>query len=403
MSPAVWGARIYLLESLGTALAGLLFHFGLAHLPLSIAGIAAGALAWAAALFTGPEEDRSWRWTAHTLRVLSLLALAYLIPGHPLPGSRFFSPRAPGYQLHAQVSSAHAALAVLSRGDQVLISANGQLVCSNQEGAATEELIHTSLLVHPSPRRVLMISGGLSGGLAEALKHAVERIDYVELDPALLELARKFGGASVQRVLDDPRVQLKIADGRQVVAQQRGEYDVILVGVPGPASALANRFFTEEFFHSARAALRPGGIIRLVLAGSEGYLTAQQALTHATVVHALEGVMNNSVILPGGTTLLLAGRDDAPEVSAPRLIERLRSRRLALEHFGETELMARVLPFKREQVREHLARVQPLPNRDLHPAAYFHESLSWIALSAPGLSGQMVRLAQRAQQGVEDH
>ena len=45
----------------------------------------------------------------------------------------------------------------------------------------------------PAPRRVLLIGGGVNGSIAEALKHpTVERIDYVELDPALIDMARQF-------------------------------------------------------------------------------------------------------------------------------------------------------------------------------------------------------------------
>ncbi len=395
-SPAAWGARIYFIESLGTVLAGLLFHFVLTRLSLCWAALAAGALTWGTALLLWPVLGRPWRWFAGGMAAVSLLALIYLIPGLSLPGAWLLEPRVPGYQIQRRVNSAHAALTVMSRGDQVLISANGQVVWSNQEDAKAEALVHTSMLMHPTPERVLLISGGLGGGLREVLKHPVERIDYVELDPALIALVREFGGDPVRRALGDPRVHLQITDGRQFIASRRGMYDVILVGLPGPSSALVNRFYTEEFLIHARAALRPGGIIRLLSEGSEGYLTEQQALTHATLLHALVKIMGNSVILPGGTTLLLAGKNSAPEVSFPTLVQRLRARNLHLEHFSERSLAARLLSFKQEQVRRHLAEVRPLPNTDLHPAAYFHESLSWIALSAPRISHYLVERAQSA-------
>jgi hypothetical protein len=58
--------------------------------------------------------------------------------------------------------------------------------------AAAEEAVHYALLEHPSPGSLLLIGGGINGSLAEALKHpSLNRVDYVELDPAILDLAAK--------------------------------------------------------------------------------------------------------------------------------------------------------------------------------------------------------------------
>ena len=390
------GRADYFVESLGTVLAGLLFHFDLAHRSLAFAGLVAGAMVWVAALGVG-------RWASRRRRIpwvlagVSLLALAYLIPGVPLPGAALLVPRVPATSSLSQVNSSHAALSVMRRGDQVLISVNGQLAFSNQEDERVEALVHTTLVAHPRPRRVLLIGGGLDGGIREALKHPVERLDFVELDPALIDLARRFGGPAVRRALEDPRVQLQIADGRQFIAGRRQAFDVIMVGLSGPDSALANRFYTEEFFAQARAALRPGGDHPPAGGGLRGVPLGRPGPApghHRPCSGQQHGL---SVILPGGITLILSGKDGAPDVRPSTLIQRLRERRLPLSHFSETELMAMVLPFKGEQVRRRLAGVQPLPNTDLHPAAYFNESLLWIARASPRLSGFLVHSAQGAQ------
>ena len=71
---------------------------------------------------------------------------------------------------------------------------------------------------------MLLISGGVSGTLQEILKYPVETVDYVELDPLILEVARRYLPDS----LADPRIHLVNTDGRLYVRQfggQEGEGD----------------------------------------------------------------------------------------------------------------------------------------------------------------------------------
>jgi len=70
------------------------------------------------------------------------------------------------------------------------------------------------VLESPVPRRVLLIGGGVNGSIAEALKHpTVERIDTVELDPALIDMARQFFRRSCSPGLR-PSGHMHYADGR---------------------------------------------------------------------------------------------------------------------------------------------------------------------------------------------
>ncbi len=70
---------------------------------------------------------------------------------------------------------------------------NGVVLFNVPDPAAAEEAVHYALLEHPSPRSLLLIGGGLNGSIAQALRHpTLERVDYVELDPAILDLAREY-------------------------------------------------------------------------------------------------------------------------------------------------------------------------------------------------------------------
>jgi spermidine synthase len=398
LSAGRWAARVYLLESAGMVAAGLLFHLLMARVSFRSLALVAGAppLVVAVLLIFRPHLERRWRWLAGCGALVGLVSLAYLVPGLPLPGSRLISPSLPGYQLLDRQNSRHAALSVLRREDQILFLANGLTVFSNQDDRLVEGDLHLSLLAHPAPRRVLMIGGGLGGGLREALKHPVESIDYLELDQELVRLARKWA-PRLTTPLDDRRVRLIFGDGRQLVASRQQHYDLILVGLPGPDSALINRFFTEEFFTLARRALRPGGIVSVSLDGSETYLGDEMAQVHSSVRAAMRRACGNVSTLPGQRTLVFAGRGGAVDLGPATIGGRYRERKLATRLFGQSELLDRTQELKQELYLERLSSVLPLRNVDLHPAVYFHASLQWLARSLPSLSRALSSLAKSAE------
>src|SRR5690554_1090746 len=63
----------------------------------------------------------------------------------------------------------------------------------NDECAYQEMLAHTPLFAHPNPEKVLIIGGGDGGIVREVVRHqGVQSIDLCEIDPQVVEVARKF-------------------------------------------------------------------------------------------------------------------------------------------------------------------------------------------------------------------
>ena len=126
------------------------------------------------------------------------------------------------------------------------------------------------------PARTRRTAAGLSDRrrrerrVAEALQHpTIERLDYVELDPALIGMARQFFPAQTAAFDSGPRVRLHFLDGRRYLAESNEKFDVIIVDVPDPQTAQLNRFYTAEFFGMARAHLSPSGLLALELRSAE--------------------------------------------------------------------------------------------------------------------------------------
>jgi spermidine synthase len=116
-------------------------------------------------------------------------------------------------------------------------------------------------LLHPEPRRALVIglgSGSTAGWLGAV--PSIERVDVVELEPAVLHVAELCAPAN-QSVLRNPKVHVQIGDGREVLLTTAARYDVIVSEPSNPYRAGVASMFTREFYRAAAARLRPGGIL----------------------------------------------------------------------------------------------------------------------------------------------
>ncbi len=115
-------------------------------------------------------------------------------------------------------------------------------------------------LVHPQPRRALVIglgTGSTAGWLAAIPE--MERVDVVELEPAILEVARRCEPVN-ERVLDNPKVRVLIGDAREVLLASKESYDIIFSEPSNPYRAGISSLFTREFYQAVKQRLAPGGI-----------------------------------------------------------------------------------------------------------------------------------------------
>jgi protein-L-isoaspartate O-methyltransferase len=136
---------------------------------------------------------------------------------------------------------------------------------------------------HPSPRRVLLLGGGGYTFARDFLARLPDaRLDVVEIDPAVTDLARRHFGLQ-----DDPRLTIIHGDARTFLNESRAEkYDVILVDVFGSGGMPAH-LTTREVVESLHAALSEEGVLILntkgVLAGDAGRFIRAEHATLASV------------------------------------------------------------------------------------------------------------------------
>lgn len=122
-----------------------------------------------------------------------------------------------------------------------------------------EMITHVPQTIHPQPEEILVIGGGDGGAVREILKHPdVKHVRIVEVDERVVAAARRFF-PGLSQALDDPRVEVVIADGAEQVQAVRGGYDVIIVDSTDPVGP-AVKLFQTEFYRAVYDALTEEGV-----------------------------------------------------------------------------------------------------------------------------------------------
>jgi spermidine synthase len=99
---------------------------------------------------------------------------------------------------------------------------------------------------------------GFGGGRTAWYLHKhVPTLDVTaaELDPAVVELAKKYFGVRAQ-----DKFKINVADGRSYLTKSRERWDVIMIDAyRGPFVPF--HLLTEEFFKVVKSRLKPGGVV----------------------------------------------------------------------------------------------------------------------------------------------
>ncbi|HEY0943060.1 MAG TPA: fused MFS/spermidine synthase [Steroidobacter sp.] len=137
-----------------------------------------------------------------------------------------------------------------------------------------------ALFAKPDPKSILII--GLGGGtIPRALEEVVPdaRIDVVEIDPAVVKVARRFfdlGNSSSVNVIEaDGRVQVK----RALRQQQR--YDIVMLDA-FDHEYIPEHLLTREFLQEVKGLLTPSGVLA-ANTFSSSRLYDHESVTYASV------------------------------------------------------------------------------------------------------------------------
>jgi predicted membrane-bound spermidine synthase len=165
-------------------------------------------------------------------------------------------------------------------------------------------------LLHPAEvRRALVIglgSGSTAGWLGQLA--SIERVDVVELEPAMIEVARRCAPVNAG-VLDNPKVHIAVGDAREVLLTTPHRYDVIFSEPSNPYRAGIASLFTQEFYEAVGERLEPEGVFLQFVQAYE-IDTASMTTVYATLATQFGSV--ESWRTKGLDVMLLCRQEDRP-------------------------------------------------------------------------------------------
>jgi predicted membrane-bound spermidine synthase len=153
-------------------------------------------------------------------------------------------------------------VAVVQRDDVRSLFVGKKLVASDQPEARRHLglLGHIPLLLHPTPKQVLVIGLATGTTLNATLSHGIDTAECVDINPLMLRAAELFRKEN-QDVLNRPEVKVVIADARRYLKSRTGVFDCITTDPIHPADANSNNLYSLEFFRLASDALKSDGLM----------------------------------------------------------------------------------------------------------------------------------------------
>jgi spermidine synthase len=177
-----------------------------------------------------------------------------------------------------------------------------QLSCNGKgEGALPFFEGHTLLgavpaILHGGPRDVAIIGLGTGGtAWAAACRPETTDVTVYEIFGPQRRLLEVFRGLEryppLEGFLNDPRVRIEVADGRNALEQSPRQFDLIESDPIFPDRAYSGNLYSVEFFRRCARKLKPGGLVCAWAPTARIYASFHAAFPHVV------GLENRSIVV----------------------------------------------------------------------------------------------------------
>jgi spermidine synthase len=173
------------------------------------------------------------------------------------------------------------ALRLFRRGDEYIIALGGNELMSSRMSGSEEALATMSCARLRDPGSAKLLIGGYGMGFTLRAALAVlgpqASVTVAEIVPEIIDWARGPMATLAAGCLDDPRVEIVIADVAGTIGAKTAAYDAILLDVDNGPDGLTrpdnDRIYSPSGLASAKAALRPGGVLAIWSAAPDAGFT----------------------------------------------------------------------------------------------------------------------------------
>ncbi len=185
-------------------------------------------------------------------------------------------------------------------------SVNGKTDGGTGSDMATQILIgQIPLLLHPKPEDVLVVGLGTGITLNAMSDHPTKSITCVEISPEVVKAEAYFSEYN-NNVLKDPKVDLVVNDGRNLLLTDPKQYDVIVSEPSNPWQTGNSNLFTDDFYRLAESRLKENGIFCQWI-GLYDITTVNLKIASRTFLNTFSKVL----IFQAGSDIILVGANHA--------------------------------------------------------------------------------------------
>jgi spermidine synthase len=193
--------------------------------------------------------------------------------------------------------------------------------------------------------------------------------------------------------LGDRRVRIFYDDSRHFLRNSIDRFDVIIVNVPNPSTALLNRCYTDEFYALLKSHLKPGGLVTTHLDFSPNYLTRELNDLTASIYHTFKKNFSSVMLLPEDSIFFVASPNNAWSVTPQTLIDRLDARGIENHFVVAPYIEYRLTNDRVKNVRESLDRNYGARNNyDFQPRGYYYNLVYWLSYFNHSLASRLAEL-----------
>lgn len=283
------------------------------------------------------------------------------------------------FNLLTSRNSSYGNIVVTKDEEQYTFFNNGLYMFTVPDLLTCEKIVHFPFLQHSFPQEVLLIGGGVGGVLEEMFKYPLKKVDYIELDPVTIKLAKKYIPSLAHTVLDDSRLNLKNMDGRLFVKKTGNTYDVIIVNLPEPFTAQLNRFYTKEFFKEIKRILRDDGVFCFGINSSPNYIGEEQKQLLLSLLETLKTVFSEIKVFPGDVNFFFAAKNKNLLTDQWRVLaQRLKNYKIKTEYIRDYYLSAELSRERIDYLQQRLRSPEKVKiNTDFQPISYFYDMILW--------------------------
>ncbi|MDE1889463.1 MAG: hypothetical protein KGI30_04315 [Planctomycetota bacterium] len=400
---------VYIVESMGSLVGGLLFSFYMVsrfHTFKIITLLNIGMFVLLTFLFFSFQRKRQvyfrkeYKKTKSWLCLISMgFALAMIVIWFSSIPDRIetFSAKLrwntlnPNIELMASADSKYQHIDIGKQAEQFSIYLNGQYAAAFPNEYEYAQIAHLVMTQHPSPKHILLIGNGLGGLISEMLQYPIESLDYVELDQNLLQISGKYLSPSDKQSLSDRRVTVVHQDGRYFVkhTSKKQHYDIMVINTPDPSTAFLNRFYTFEFFREAQAILKSDGVFAASVSSAVTYIGKEIGSYTGSLYRTIHKAFRHVRVTPGQTNFYFASNTDgAVTLDIETLMARYRKQQIKSDYFTEYLFYTLLQPEQVKFIESQLSqRKDLLVNTDARPVAYFLNLVLWDSLTGGRLHG----------------